>query len=131
MSDSNTCLFCDLVANRDREIIAENELFLAVFDNFPVTKGHTLIIPKAHVSDFFQLRRDQELVLLGRLIKGVKHVLDARYTPAAYNIGINCGAAAGQTVFHLHVHVFPRYQGDVENPRGGIRNFKQALVEYK
>lgn len=88
-----------------------------------------LVIPKRHFAAFFEAR-EEEIVAIYRLIRQVKGILDYKYHPDGYNIGVNAGAPAGQTVFHLHVHVIPRYVGDVANPRGGVRNFKKSLVEY-
>jgi diadenosine tetraphosphate (Ap4A) HIT family hydrolase len=123
------CVFCDLVALRHREIVAENSSFVAVFDDFPVNEGHILIISKRHIESPFQLLNHEGIELL-ELLRATKSTLDQRFRPDGYNIGVNCGEAAGQTVRHLHVHLIPRYKGDVENPRGGIRNFKSPLGDY-
>ena len=111
------------------DIIHENEFAIAIYDKFPVNRGHALIIPKRHEPSFFAItseERDALFVLLER----AKEELDRMHKPDGYNIGINCGEAAGQTIFHLHVHLIPRYGGDVEKPRGGVRNIKRPLVEY-
>lgn len=121
------CPFC---IKPESEIIAENELALAFYDAFPVNPGHVLVIPKRHFPAFFEATED-EITAIYRLIHRVKAILDEKYHPDGYNIGVNVGAPAGQTVFHLHVHVIPRYTGDVENPWGGVRNFKQGMVEYR
>lgn len=123
------CLFCSLLAVSTRPILAENELFFAVEDQFPVNPGHTLLIPKRHISRFTELH-DEEILSFGRLLRDVEKTLAARHPVDGFNIGVNEGAAAGQTIEHLHIHVIPRFTGDVENPRGGIRNLKAALVEY-
>lgn len=123
------CLFCSLADGRDRAILIEDERFFAVEDQFPVNPGHTLLIPKRHVSRFTELR-DEELLSFGRVLKDAEKMLAAQQDIDGFNIGINEGEAAGQTIEHLHIHLIPRYKGDVENPRGGIRNLKQALVEY-
>lgn len=123
------CLFCALKSEREREILAENRSFLAVFDKFPVNRGHVLIISKRHIATPFDLL-NQEAVDLLDLLRLAKVLLDKRFHPDAYNLGVNSGVAAGQTVCHLHIHLIPRYAGDVENPRGGIRNFKRPLVPY-
>lgn len=120
------CLFC----NYDKElIIAENKYAFAIMDKFPVNEGHTLVIPKRHFQSFFEAS-EEEIKAIYSLLHEVKEMLDIQYEPQGYNTGINDGYHAGQTVMHLHVHVIPRYRGDVENPRGGIRNFKRAVVEY-
>ena len=118
------CVFCNIP--RD-EIIAENELALAFFDRYPVNQGHTLIVPKRHVETYFDATLDEKDAITRLLIK-VREKLDAEYRPDGYNIGVNVGASAGQTIFHLHVHVIPRYRGDVPDPRGGIRRIKKSLV---
>jgi diadenosine tetraphosphate (Ap4A) HIT family hydrolase len=120
------CIFCNYNGS---EIIAENRFAYAVLDKYPVNEGHTLIIPKRHFQSFFEASED-EIKALYSLMHEVKEMLDVQYEPAGYNIGINVGYYAGQTVNHLQVHMIPRYKGDVSNPRGGIRNFKRALVEY-
>jgi len=107
----------------------ENELAFAVYDNYPVNMGHVLVMPKRHYASYFDSTPD-EIQALNELINKMKELLDSELKPDGYNIGINVGEAAGQTIFHLHIHVIPRYYGDVENPRGGIRNFKKPLVEY-
>jgi len=86
-------------------------------------------MPKRHCSDVFFFN-DAEWTDFPLVVKKTKSMLDGEYKPDGYNIGANCGKAAGQTIFHAHVHVIPRYEGDVSDPRGGVRNFKQALVPY-
>lgn len=121
-----SCIFC----NYDKEeIIFENELALAIFDKCPVNEGHMLVIPKRHFSSFFEVN-DEELLKIKELILMCKNKLDEDFKPDGYNVGINVGADAGQSIMHLHVHVIPRYKGDVEKPKGGVRNFKVPLVEY-
>lgn len=120
------CVFCNYSKS---EIIAENKLAFAIMDKFPVNDGHTLIIPKRHFKSFFEAT-EEEIKAIYSLMHEVKEMLDIQYEPVGYNIGINVGYYAGQTVMHLHVHLIPRYKYDVQNPRGGIRNFKTALVDY-
>ncbi|HYE82309.1 MAG TPA: HIT family protein [Clostridia bacterium] len=122
-----SCIFCDYLISKN--YIAENELAFAIYDNFPVGKGHVLIIPKRHFAAFFDAT-SEEVSAFYDLVSLIKKLLDEELKPDGYNIGINIGEAAGQTIFHLHIHVIPRYSGDVENPRGGIRKFKKPLVEY-
>ena len=121
------CIFCEKL--NKNEYILENELAVAIFDAFPVNKGHMLIIPKRHFASFFEAN-SKEVLSCMELVNKAKQYLDNEYNPDGYNIGINVGEAAGQTIFHLHIHIIPRYMGDVENPRGGIRKFKTPLVEY-
>ena len=110
-----SCPFCN-----HPEKILENDLAFAAYDRFPVSQGHILIIPKRHFSDFFQCTLPERMAIL-QLIDKCKDHLSKEFHPDGYNIGINCGEAAGQTVFHLHVHFIPRYNGDIENPCGGVR----------
>ena len=116
------CLFCDVQASDRKRIIAENSLAYAIRDGFPVTEFHTLFIPKRHAKDYFDLTQ-AEINAINQLINEQKSNLDkADRSIDGYNIGMNCGETAGQTVFHCHVHLIPRRKGDVENPRGGIRH---------
>lgn len=118
------CVFCD-----NPKIILENELAFARWDEFPVSKGHVLFIPKRHVKDFFETT-EKEKIALFELIDEMKKHLDERYSPDGYNIGMNCGKAAGQTVMHLHIHLIPRYIGDIENPKGGVRGIIPSKKDY-
>ena len=114
----STCIFCDKVASG--EALLQNELAIAFFDSFPVSRGHVLIIPRRHAETFFDLT-DDELVAMKHLAFEVKALLDEQFHPNGYNIGLNCREAGGQTVFHCHMHVIPRYKGDVPDPTGGVR----------
>lgn len=111
------CIFCD---RGKLEIIAENKLALAFYDNCPVSKGHALIIPKRHIETFFDAG-SREQAAISSLAGAVREILDRLHQPDGYNIGTNVGPAAGQTVFHYHLHIIPRYRGDVADPRGGVR----------
>ena len=115
MSD---CPFCR--KEDDASSVTENSLAYAMRDAYPLSKGHSLVIPKRHMKSFFEASREEQNALLD-LIACVKAELDKTYQPDAYNIGINDGEAAGQTVLHLHIHVIPRYTGDTADPRGGVR----------
>jgi diadenosine tetraphosphate (Ap4A) HIT family hydrolase len=101
----------------------------SVFDVFPVSPGHTLIIPRRHVPDFFDLTED-EVVDIVRLLKSARLRLDQERHPSGYNIGVNVGRAAGQTVMHAHVHVIPRYPGDTADPTGGVRHVIPGKGRY-
>jgi len=120
------CMFCTLP---ETDIFVENEMAVAIFDQFPVNKGHVLIIPKRHLANLFDATQE-EIMGIWKLLEVVKEELDEQFQADGYNVGVNVGAAAGQTVFHMHVHVIPRYHGDVEDPRGGIRKIKKSLVPY-
>jgi len=114
---STPCVFCHLPPER---IGHETALSRVVRDAFPVSPGHTLIVPRRHVASFFETTDDERTDLMNLLLR-VRESLDREFNPAGYNIGINDGTAAGQTVLHLHVHLIPRYPGDRDDPRGGIR----------
>ena len=115
------CLFCDKDNPEKNRIILENKLFYARWDNIPVSEGHAEIVPKRHVESFFELT-EEELSKMYDLIRKTKEVIDEKYSPSGYNIGVNEGEAAGRTIHHLHMHLIPRYKGDVEDPKGGIRH---------
>ncbi|MTI64980.1 MAG: HIT family protein [Firmicutes bacterium] len=121
------CIFCD---TNELEIQLENELAYAIFDKYPVSKGHMLIIPKRHFQSFFEASKE-EILAIYDLIHKCKRLLEEKYNPDGYNIGVNVNEEAGQTIMHLHVHIIPRHKGDVSDPRGGIRNLKPQLVPYK
>ena len=115
--DMNNCPFCDVP---DADSGCDNPLAYARRDGFPISSGHTLIIPRRHVRSLFECTPGERLALL-QLLEDAKEQLDAEFHPDGYNIGINDGAAAGQTVMHLHIHLIPRYKGDKDDPRGGVR----------
>lgn len=109
--------------------VAENGLAFAIPDGFPVSPGHTLVVPKRIVVTWFEATAEEKAAIV-ELIDEVKQLLDARHHPDGYNVGFNAGEAAGQTVMHLHVHVIPRYRGDVPDPRGGVRWALQKFGNY-
>jgi diadenosine tetraphosphate (Ap4A) HIT family hydrolase len=111
------CPFCNLPA--DRQVLA-NDRAVAIRDGFPVSSGHTLIILRRHLGSFFEITEAERADLMA-LLATARDDLDRQFRPAGYNIGINDGAAAGQTVPHLHIHLIPRYEGDRDDPRGGVR----------
>jgi len=123
------CLFCDYTDAAKHQIIAENNLAYARWDNFPASLGHLEVVPRRHVVSFFDLKQTEILALYG-LISEAKKQVDEQYVPAGYNIGINDGEAAGRTIHHLHIHLIPRYQNDVENPRGGVRHIIPGKGNY-
>ena len=120
------CVFCNLDKN---QILFENELALAFFDGMPVSKGHALIIPKRHSKNYFELTKE-EISAIFELSQKVKEYLDNLYHPDGYNVGFNVDEAGGQSVMHTHMHVIPRYKGDVTNPRGGIRKVVKIKDQY-
>lgn len=118
------CPFC-----KPNEILLENDLAFAKYDAYPVSPGHLLVIPKRHAASWFDLTPSEQAAVLA-LVSRAKDLLDETYAPDGYNLGVNCGEAAGQTVMHVHLHVIPRYFGDVPNPRGGIRAVIAAKQDY-
>ena len=120
------CPFCVLDPAR---ILAEDELTVVYKDGFPVSPGHTVIIPRRHFPTLFEATQEERLALLAALDRA-KLILDERHHPDGYNIGINQGPAGGQSVPHLHIHVIPRYLGDKEDPRGGVRWILPNKAKY-
>ncbi len=114
-----TSLF--LIIESSRWILS-NEHAFAVWDGFPVSKGHTLVITKRVVPTWFEATSEEQAALMS-LVNDVKELLESTLDPKpdGFNVGFNCGASAGQTVMHVHIHVIPRYRGDVPDPRVGIR----------
>ena len=118
------CPFCE---TPDR--VLENSLAYAVYDRWPVNRGHLLIIPKRHYSSFFESTREETDAVFDLVWRG-KELLDAEYKPDGYNVGVNIGIASGQTIMHLHVHLIPRFLGDLEDPVGGVRGVIPARQKY-
>mgnify|MGYP001112392212 CR=1 FL=1 len=118
----NDCPFCNI----DREVLASSDLCLAIYDKFPVNKGHVLVIPRRHVRDYFSLL-EEEVEDIWRLVSEVKELIELAFQPAGFNVGFNIGPAAGQTVDHVHIHVIPRYEGDMDDPTGGVRHVIPVL----
>jgi len=122
----NTSPFLGVPADR---IIASNDLAMAIRDLYPVSPGHTLVITRREIETWWDATPEEKLALIV-LLDVVKELLDADYSPDGYNVGFNAGEIAGQTVPHLHMHVIPRYIGDVPDPRGGIRHVMPAKAKY-
>jgi diadenosine tetraphosphate (Ap4A) HIT family hydrolase len=125
MNENKPCPFC----NVEREIILENELSFAIYDGFPVNEGHALIIPKRHTANYFDLSLEEQKDCI-ELLNRVKGIVQEKYNPAGFNVGININEAAGQTVPHVHIHLIPRFEGDVEEPRGGVRGVVPGRRSY-
>ena len=124
------CLFCNTQLHERERIIDENALAYVIRDGYPVTQYHSLFIPKRHIADYFALTQ-AEINAINQLIKRQKKLLDETdATIDGYNLGMNCGESAGQTVFHCHIHLIPRRKGDVENPRGGVRHLIPGKGNY-
>ena len=111
------CVFCNMAS---KHVIAEGPSAIAIRDAFPVAQGHTLVVPRQHVASIFHLPGSDQAELW-KLVAQVRATLADELSPNAFNIGINDGEAAGQTVPHAHIHIIPRFRGDVSDPRGGIR----------
>lgn len=122
-----SCPFCN--PDPDRELIVESATAYAIFDKFPVNEGHALIIPKKHTSNYFDLTFKEQSACVF-VMNTVKKIIAKRFSPDGFNVGININEAAGQTVSHVHVHLIPRYKGDVEEPRGGVRGVIPTKQTY-
>ena len=120
------CPFCP---PKEHEILETHLLAFAITDGHPLTPGHALVFPRRHVASFFELTGEERLAI-GELLDRLKTKLDTKHSPDAYNIGINDGPAAGQTVMHVHVHLIPRYKGDADDPRGGVRWIFPRKADY-
>ncbi len=121
------CVFCNLAP--EKQLLSETATAVAFYDSFPVNPGHTLIIPKRHVANYFDLSIHEQRALW-LLVNRCKAIVQKQYEPNGFNVGINVGEAAGQSVFHVHIHLIPRYTGDVENPRGGVRGVIKERQGY-
>jgi diadenosine tetraphosphate (Ap4A) HIT family hydrolase len=124
--DQHRCPFCHLEASR---IHLENEFATAFPDAFPISEGHTLVVPKRHVASLFDLP-EEEQAALWRLVALARGKLMNELNPDGFNVGVNDGPAAGQTVMHAHVHIIPRRQGDAADPRGGVRWIIPGKAQY-
>ena len=118
MTTPAACPFCTPAEDR---IAFEDRLTRALWDAFPVSEGHLLLVPRRHVPTWFDATADERAAITESIDRG-RELIASRHSPDGFNIGINVGEAAGQTVFHLHVHLIPRYKGDVPDPRGGVRH---------
>ncbi len=118
------CPFC-----RPSAGVFQNTLAFALFDSSPVTQGHLLLIPRRHVADWFETTGDERRDLLA-LADEARAWLIQEHHPDGFNLGVNVGEAAGQTVFHVHLHLIPRYKGDAANPRGGVRGVIPSRQNY-
>ena len=127
MTEKTSCIFCELDAGC---IIAENELCLAIRDGYPVTDHHALVIPKRHVADYFDLYQPERNAIDHMLQEQRTAILALDSTVTGFNVGINAGKSAGQTVFHVHVHLIPRRDGDVVDPKGGVRGVIPSKQKY-
>ena len=128
MSETEYCPFCS-----DPEIVMENELAFADYDSYPVNPGHCLIILRRHIAEYFEATAEEKAAIWS-LVDKMKPIIDEEFKPDGYNVGVNIGKSAGQSVPHVHIHMIPRYQGDMEDPRGGVRGViphKQKYVKNR
>ena len=124
---NNPCLFCNI---NNKDLVFDNEFAFASFDSYPVSKYHSLIVPKRHILDYFELTND-ELLACNDLIKKIKKkIQNDDKTVDGFNIGTNSGVAAGQSIMHCHIHLIPRRKGDVDNPQGGVRGVIPSKQHY-
>ena len=123
---NNPCLFC----TEPQGVSRNNELAYSARDSYAVSPGHTVVIPRRHVASFFELT-PKEITACMELINEERKLLDEEFKPDGYNIGVNIGPAAGQSILHVHIHIIPRYEGDVENPQGGVRHVIPRKGHYK
>ena len=125
---NNPCLFCN---SAQSGLAVENDLAYASYDTYPVSEFHCLIIPKRHVKDYFDLS-DDEVIACNNLIKQIKdEILSKDLSIKGFNVGINSGVIAGQSIMHCHIHLIPRREGDVDNPQGGVRSVIPLKQHYK
>ena len=122
---NDPCLFC----KDPRGVSIQHELAFSARDTYPTSPGHTLVIPRRHVSSFFELTLEEVAACMG-LIQEEKKLIDKEFKPDGYNIGVNVGPAAGQSIYHVHIHIIPGYKGDVENPQGGVRHVIPKKAYY-
>ena len=123
---TSKCPFCSLP---DSRVILASSYWLVIRDGYPISSGHTLLVPKRHIKSLFELTTDEQAEFFP-LLKHAKDEIKAEFSSDAFNIGVNDGEVAGQTVMHLHVHLIPRYQGDQQDPRGGIRWLFPDKADY-
>jgi diadenosine tetraphosphate (Ap4A) HIT family hydrolase len=126
--DQQACPFCDRIARGEVDI-ADDPLMVALRDAFPVSPGHSLVVPRRHVASWLDLTA-AEAAHAWTLVARTTRSLDLAHHPDGYNLGVNVGAAAGQTVAHAHLHLIPRYAGDAPDPRGGVRWILPAQARY-
>ncbi len=123
------CIFCHIYENEKDKIIYENDLFFVIYDKYPLNEGHALVIPKRHFADFYDMT-EAEWQSSRDVILKTKEYMEKKYAPSAYNIGVNVGSDAGQSVFHAHIHIIPRYSGDIENPGPQQKKVNMPLFEF-
>lgn len=124
MAEHHDCIFCG-----DPSMVIQNDLAFAHFDSYPVNPGHCLVITRRHVAGYFEATAEEKAAIWA-LVDEIKTIIDKDFNPDGYNVGVNVGEAGGQSIPHLHIHVIPRYKGDMENPRGGVRGVIPHKQKY-
>jgi len=127
MKIRSTCPFCKLDFQRD--LILESDTTYSIYDKFPVSDGHALIVPKRHCADYFELTLEEQSDCWS-MVNALKQILMEKYNPDGFNVGINVNESAGQTIPHVHIHLIPRYKGDVKDPEGGVRGVIPEKKSY-
>ena len=128
MKNQEVCPFC--YPEPESELLLENESTYAILDKFPVSNGHTLIIPQKHCANYFELNYEEQKACWS-MVNKTQEIITKKFNPDGFNIGINVNETAGQTIPHVHIHLIPRYKGDVLNPEGGIRVVIPSKAIYK
>ncbi len=124
---NNPCIFCKI---RKKELVFENQLAYSSIDSYPVSKFHSLIVPKRHINNYFELSTDELQACHELILKTKEKILKEDVTVKGFNIGTNSGKTAGQSIMHCHIHLIPRREGDVENPQGGVRSVIASKQYY-
>ena len=124
---NNPCIFCKI---RKEELQFENELAYSSTDSYPVSKFHSLIVPKRHVDNYFYLNKNEIMACNELILKTKEKILKEDTTVKGFNIGTNAGKVAGQSIMHCHLHLIPRIEGDIENPQGGVRSVIPLKQHY-
>ena len=124
---NNPCIFCNTL---NKDFVFENDLAFASLDSYPVSNFHSLIIPKKHTENYFDLNNDEILACNDLILKIKNKIQNEDSSVLGFNIGVNSGKVAGQSILHCHIHLIPRRKGDVENPQGGVRGVIPAKQHY-
>ena len=124
---NNPCIFCKI---RKEELMFENELAYSSLDSYPVSKFHSLIVPKRHIQNYFELNKEEIQACNELIVETKKQILKEDPTVKGFNIGTNVGKVAGQSIMHCHIHLIPRREGDVKNPQGGVRSVIPLKQHY-
>lgn len=127
MNDNQECPFCR--GSTGHQLIYETDDFIAIYDRFPVSPGHALVIPRRHCTNYFELTQSEQ-ENCWKVVNETKKILDVEFSPDGYNLGINVGQVAGQTIPHVHIHLIPRYHGDMPDPEGGVRGVIPEKRKY-